>query len=115
LASGPRLSTLGIGCIRELERVAVGERNLLEVARERAVLRADTFNLDALSDGLREIRAAHTDSEEPRGRIAFENPARRLSVLGFSVDVDDDVRIDPIDLRQRAGHREPLRHVDYPR
>src|SRR6185295_4254010 len=92
----------------ELERAAVRVGDLDEISVLRAVLGAIALDRDSLADRLREISAAHADAPEPGGRVALELPG---PVLRGHEDVD--VRVHPVDLRQRAGEGHPVRDVEF--
>src|SRR5207247_2504163 len=106
------LSASCLGRIGEFQRTPVGKRDLLQIPIERPIFGAHAFDLDSLAQRLREIGPANTYSSEPCRGVTLKNPVLRFSIFSFAVDVDNDMRINPVDLRQRARHSHTLGHVD---
>src|SRR4029077_11590283 len=59
------------------------------------------------------IRAADAHAPEPRRRVAFEFPRLGRAARALRVDEDDNVRVDPVDFRQRPAERHAMRDVEF--
>src|SRR5579862_445248 len=97
------------------QRASIRERDFRKKSVKRAVFSATPFNRNRLADGLHEVAAIHTYAPEPRRWRALEFPILHRPVALFCVDIDGNVRIHPLHLRERPCQNKLLAHVKYGR
>src|SRR5690606_7881317 len=88
--------------------LAVGQVNLANQSRTRTVAGTARFHGHRLAHGVLEIGLSHVARAEEAGRGPFVRPGLDLPLFVLHVHEQVDVRVAPVDLRQRAGAGEAL-------